>query len=48
MLALAQPNRMRRREVQVPYLSLGFGDFEIIVSVVEPDGGVDSMNEARR
>ena len=39
---------MRRREVEAPYLSPGFGDFRIIVSVVEPDGGVDSTNEARR
>jgi hypothetical protein len=27
VLALAQPNRMRRREVQAPYLSPGFGDW---------------------
>jgi hypothetical protein len=29
-------------------LSQGFGDSGIIISVVEPDRGVDSTNEARR
>ncbi len=29
-------------------LGPGFGDFRIIVSVMEPDGGVDSTTEARR